>query len=346
MEIELFKKRIKSVYNKYPELYKYLDDKKYMEFVYSHMNEIDIEISDKKSDNILICRKLKVNKNYINNIKLLYNKYLSESDNKLINSGKFYVNIKKNYWEKIDKKEYFHEKSRRDYLIPMFLHKITIETFSEIKIDNIKNYMLEKKKFFNLLYALKKYIKTINRLGTLIESSFTLNIYNIRKFNDLDLVVLHPNNDNKNVKKLLMNNITEKFDYVDEYMPNIYINWQRKQKTIDVNAVEFSNGKLKNFVDSVYNPDYSYYFFGIKVRILEYDLKYRAKRRYPKNVVDLILTKDKLNINVPKIKILEDKIEILDKIYTKARFIKTVKYYLKRFNYEVENIEERIKELY
>ena len=53
-----------------------------------------------------------------------------------------------------------------------------------------------------------------------------------------------------------------------------------------------------NFYDIIVNPDYHYYFFGIKLIDLNYDLKYRAIRRFPKNVADLILVKNKIDIKL------------------------------------------------
>tara|TARA_B100000795_G_C22599633_1_gene360687 strand:+ start:355 stop:627 length:273 start_codon:yes stop_codon:yes gene_type:complete len=89
-----------------------------------------------------------------------------------------------------------------------------------------------------------------------------------------------------------------------------------------------------------------YLFLYFKVISLEYDLKYRTKRRFPKNVADLIIAKDKLKINVPKIKKLEPVINFLENTYSTDKFINVVSNYLKRFNHKVDNVKERIEELY
>ena len=101
-----------------------------------------------------------------------------------------------------------------------------------------------------------------------------------------------------------------------------------------------------DYFDLVFNPEYHFYFFGIKIISFDYDLKYRAMRRFPKNVADLLITKDKLKIQVPKIKKLESNIIVEKNIYTPEKFIKVVSNYLNRFNYKIDNLDKKIEELY
>ena len=77
------------------------------------------------------------------------------------------------------------------------------------------------------------------------------------------------------------------------------------------------------------------------------DLKYRSIRAYPKNIADLILVKSKLNIEIPKIKPLEDKIIIEKHEYTKPDFINVILNYLKKFNYksDYDSIVKEISEI-
>ena len=73
-------------------------------------------------------------------------------------------------------------------------------------------------------------------------------------------------------------------------------------------------------------------------------------RNYPKNIADLIITKYKLNIDVPKIKKLEDKINANDeKFYEKKEFIETIFKYLKKFNFkkiiDINHLKTELDEL-
>ena len=102
-----------------------------------------------------------------------------------------------------------------------------------------------------------------------------------------------------------------------------------------------TNNKIKDFNYVVFEPEFTYYFFGIKIISLDYNLKYRAMRNYPKNIADIIITKYKLNIDVPKIKKLEDKINANnERIYDKKDFIETILKYLKKFNFNKFNINQ------
>ena len=354
-KLKEFKNNIMTIYKNLPELFNYLDDMSYIKFLYSHMNEIDVVITKNilKGEHI-ICTKLKVNENFTTNTTLIYRKYLSEMEKNIINSGEFYVTIVEKTYPKIeegalktDVDKFFELKNRRDFLVPMFFHKLTIDTFSKFKINDIENYKERNKRFFKLLIYLRKYVRTVERLGVMLDSSITLNLHNVRKNNDLDLVILHPRFDHPEIKKNLKENIAKRFDFVDAYMPNIHIDWiQKTKELLDENSKEFSDNKLQSFNEVVFSPNYHYYFFGIKVISLEYDLKYRAKRRFPKNVADLIIAKDKLKINVPKIKKLEPVINVLENTYDTDKFVKVVSNYLKRFDHNADNVEERIKELY
>jgi len=351
-KLKEFKNNIIAIYKNFTELFDYLDDESYVKFLYSHMNEVDILITKDiiKGDRV-ICTKMKVNENFTTNTTLIYRKYLSEMEKNIINSGEFYVTIVEKPYPKIeegtlktDLDKFFELKNRRDFLVPMFFHKLTIDTFSKFKIIDIDQYKINNKKFFKLLVQIRKYVRTLERLGVMLDSSITLNFHNIRKNNDIDLVILHPRYNIKQIRENLEN--IKKLDFVDPYFEGI-IEWDGEdKKTLDDQTDKITEGKVTKYFDIIFNPKYHYYFFGIKVVSLDYDLKYRAKRRFPKNVADLIITQDKLNIKVPKIKKLEPFIQVQDNTYNTDKFIKVVSNYLKRFDHKVDDVEERIKELY
>ena len=73
-------------------------------------------------------------------------------------------------------------------------------------------------------------------------------------------------------------------------------------------------------------------------------------RNYPKNIADIIITKYKLNIDVPKIKKLEDKINANDeKMYDKEDFINVILKYLKKFHFkkisDINHLKVELEEL-
>ena len=351
-KIKEFKNDLLAIYNKYEIVYNYFDNENYLKFLYAHMNEVEVIIS---SDNIkgdfILSNKISINEKFSNNISLIYRKYLTDIEKNIIKSGTFYIFIAEKIFPKIQAgeleenlKKFYNLKNRRDFLIPTFFHKLTIDTFSTFEITNIENYKKNNSKFFKLLIYLRKYIRTIERLGTMIDSSITLNIHNIRKNNDLDLVILHPRHQDKTIRDNLVK--IQNLEYVDPFFDGI-IEWDGETKQVlDKLTNEITEGKVNDYFEIIFNPEYHFYFFGIKVVSFDYDLKYRALRRFPKNVADLLMTKEKLKIKVPKIKRLENVIHVEKNTYNPDKFLKVVSNYLKRFNHPSNDIEKRIEDLY
>lgn len=349
-KLKEFKNNIMVIYKNLPDLFDYLDDESYVKFLYSHMNEVDVVITKNiiKGDHI-ICTKLKVNEIFTTNITLIYRKYLSEMEKNIIKSGEFYVTIFEKTYPKIEENtlkteadKFFELKNRRDFLIPMFFHKLTIDTFSKFKINDFEIYRENKKDFFKLLINIRKYIRTIERLGTIIGGSFTLNIHDLRKSNDIDLDIAHPRINIPSIKKNL--------EILKEKNKDVMIygepGWEKIESIFERRVKGFTKIKIDNYFEIIFNPIYHYYFFGIKVISLDIYMIEKANRRLPKNVADIIMAKDKLKIPVPKIRKLEPVIKVKDKTYNTDKFIDVVSNYFKRFNHNVDNIEERIKELY
>ena len=237
---------------------------------------------------------------------------------------------------------------RRDYLIPCFFHINTIKFLKRINLKETSNYHKRLTKFYLILDKLRKNVRTKDRLGTMICSSFSMNTYNVRKSKDIDMVILHPYYDKSKTRKKLYKMVKGNKKILDPHIHGIY-EW----KNIDKNNMYFSDKILskRNFYHLIFDPDCHYYFYGIKVINLEYDLKYRAYRRYPKNVSDLILVNNRLNFKIPKIRDLEDSIKIEQKDgvfieYSKKKFISVVEQYLKKFGLKLEmnDIKKKLKE--
>ena len=355
MDLKEFKNELKKIYLKYSEFVKAIDNysNDYLKFLYMHLNDdikLEISTSERKSKNnlkILESKKINYNRKFSDSLILIYKQFLTNDEKIILESDKdYFINV---YEEKYDDKgtqEYFLQKNRRDFLIPCFFNKKTIEFLNNINKSDISGYHTKLKDFYVLLGNIRKNIGTKNRLGTIIASSISLQSHNLRPSKDLDIVILHPKNDQENV----INNLKEmatKLDFMDPYIDNIYDEWDGIDKTNMYMVDEISQPKKFNFYDVIVNPDYHYYFFGIKLIDLDYDLKYRAIRRFPKNVADLILVKTKINIKVPKIKALEELIVIetewegkpIVNRYSKDQFIDKVRKYLSRFGVEMTTDE-------
>jgi hypothetical protein len=354
MELNKFKNKLLHIYNKFPEFKDIIEksNDEYITFLYLHLNEnikIDISTKVKKRKTNLLSKKITCGEKYCKVIDIIYGKFLNENEKNIINNTEFYVTCYEEQYAKRESDNYFKEKNRRDFLLPCFFHEKTIEFLNNINYKDNMEYNNKFTKFHILLGKIRKYIKTKERLGIMIDSSFTLKTHNIRKNKDIDLVILHPNYNNKKVKNNLKYKIAKKLKFIDAYFPNIHVDWiQKTKKRIDENTKLITSNKLQDYNEIVFNPNYHYYFFGIKVIILDYDLGYRAHRRFPKNVADLILTKHKLNINIPKIKKLEKKIKVDNNIYTPKQFIEKVQKYLNKFgkNMDYDTVKKEIEELY
>lgn len=179
----------------------------------------------------------------------------------------------------------------------------------------------------------------------MVDGSATLTIHNVRKMKDLDLVIFHPRYYEPTVRHNLIT-MHKQLKFVDPYFHN-FLKWKGEDKyVLDKQISYITNNEYKDFYYAVFEPSFTYYFFGIKIISLDYNLKYRAMRNYPKNIADIIITKYKLNINVPKIKKLEDKINANnERIYDKKVFIDTISKYLKKFNYNINNLETELDTL-
>lgn len=358
MDLKNYKEILVNIYKIFPEFKKVVNNvsEDYVKFLYFHLNndiKLKISLKDKikTSKDILDTLEIKCDGQYCEVLLMIYHKFFTEEELKIIReNNNFFVIVYREEYSTSETDEYFMDKNRRDFLIPCFYHERTkffLNNMNYIK-DRKESYNERFKRFHLLLGSLRKYIKTKERLGVMIDSSFTLSVYNIRRFKDIDLVILHPYNYNNKVRNNIKFELVKKYDFLDVFIPNIQIDWTIKTKpVIDENTRKFTDNKLENYYEAVFHPDYHYYFFGIKVIDIEYDLKYRANRRWPKNVADLILTQERLKLNIPKTKPLENQIKVGEKIYSKKEFIEVILRYLKKFNFEIsyESLEEKISKL-
>lgn len=346
MNINLFRDELNKIYNKYPIFIKILNENEndnYIEFLYLHLNEnICLKITNDDEINGKYLKKVDIipKHNYCKSLLKLYGSQLNNEEKEILNSNnKFSVFFYKGVYPNPnkDKESYFNFKNRRDFLVPCFLNINTINFLKLVNIDNYDDY--KNKLFFITLSNIRKYVKTKERLGVMVDGSATLSIHNIRNMKDLDLVIFHPRYFEPKIRYNLIN-MHKQLKFIDPYFYN-FLSWKGEEKHIlDKQVSYITDNKVKDFNYVVFDPSFTYYFYGIKIISLDYNLKYRAMRNYPKNIADLIITKHKLNIDVPKIKKLEDKINANDeRIYDKKEFIEMIFKYLKKFNFKIKDIE-------
>ena len=353
MNIELFKDELKKIYNKYPVFIKIIDNSEddYIEFLYLHLNEnICLKITEHFNGKYLKKVEITPKHNYCNSLLKLYNSQLNDDEKEILKSNNK-ITVFFYYCKYPDQahKSYFYFKNRRDFLVPCFLHINTIKFLQLVNIEHYDDYKNKNKLFFITLSNIRKYVRTKERLGVMVDGSATLSIHNVRNMKDLDLVIYHPRYFDPKIRYNLIN-MHKQLKFIDPYFHN-FLSWKGEEKyVLDKQVSYITNNKIKDFNYVVFEPEMTYYFFGIKIISLEYNLKYRAMRNYPKNIADIIITKYKLNIDVPKIKKLEDKINANDeRIYEKKDFLETILKYLKKFHYihyaNINQLEEELEKL-
>lgn len=342
MNIDKFKDELIKIYNKYPVFINILKniDKNYIEFLYLHLNDnICLKITNDKFE-LDYLKKIIIEpkENYCKSILKLYDSQLDDDEKILLNKNEpitiyFYYKLYPNN-DQDHNKSYFLYKNRRDFLIPCFLNSNTIKFLELVNITDYENYKNMNKLFFLTLASIRKYVKTTERLGVMVDGSATLSIHNVRHMKDLDLIIFHPRYYDPKIRYNLIN-MHKQLKFIDPYFYN-FLSWKGEEKYILDKQVKYiTNNEITDFNNVIFNPKFTYYFFGIKIISLDYNLKYRAMRNYPKNIADIIITKYKLNIDVPKIKKIEDKINANnEKIYNKEDFINIILKYLKKFNFK------------
>jgi hypothetical protein len=316
----------------------------YIDFLFLHLTKnICFKISKSNQQNI---KKILIDKNnnYNINIIKLYGKYLLDEEKDIISKGSFDVYFYIEKYPKKKTKEYYFFKNRRDFLIPCFLHNKTIEFLELLNITNSEIYFNRLRMFFDTIKKLRTNFKTIDRLGILVDGSATLTIHNVRKMEDLDLIIYHPDFKTDKIKKKLFK-IHKESPFIDAYFHNV-LSWDGEDKKVLDKQVSFiTNNKITDFYYVPFTPSLHYYFYGTKIILLNYNLRYRAMRHYPKNIADLIITRIKLNINVPKINKLGDFINANnEKMYDKQDFIRIMIKYLDKFGYKM-NYDKVMNEL-
>jgi hypothetical protein len=91
--------------------------------------------------------------------------------------------------------------------------------------------------FFDTIKKLRTNFKTIDRLGILVDGSATLTIHNVRKMEDLDLIIYHPDFKTDKIKKKLFK-IHKESPFIDAYFYDV-LSWDGEDKKVLDKQVSF-----------------------------------------------------------------------------------------------------------
>jgi hypothetical protein len=196
-------------------------------------------------------------------------------------------------------------------------------------------------KSFNYFNSMKKLLidnfEPIDFMRLLCMSSIVLYSYGLRNMNDIDAIFLVPPKiTDKQIKVL------RSLDYLDVSIKGTKEYTKDWEKELNRRAKMWGEDKIDNMV---LNPEHYYYFMGIKIQILEYDILRRIERKRPASYADIIamniLMKMKIPLKIPKQYTEYDsdlKKDLLVEV-NPFKYKDTVKFYLgKRYNLNNVNV--------
>ena len=208
--------------------------------------------------------------------------------------------------------------------------------------------MLDMKRSNENYNYLKNFIYDYSQMEVeklLIYSSGILYTHGVREANDIDCMLLESDKIPPNLVEMMNSSIDISYKGTKSY--NIEWENELRARAKLIGAIDFT--------EQVINPKYYYYFMGIKVLRLMYEIRIRFRRMRPAQFTDLIIMRQMFNLNY-ELKI-PDRHNIFDIhkqknvsiITDKDKYIKTVQCYLKTryyINLSIEYIEKWIKMSY
>jgi endonuclease/exonuclease/phosphatase family metal-dependent hydrolase len=209
--------------------------------------------------------------------------------------------------------------------------------------------IMEMKKSIIIFNKIKKFFYDYTQMELeklLIFSSGVLYTYGIREANDLDCILLESDKIKPElIEKINKEDIDISYKGTKEYNSK----WEAE---LNGRARIFG---AKDYNELVLNPKYYYYFMGVKILRLKYDVILRLKRMRPAQFTDLLVVRQMFNLNY-KLEIpTESKVynEVVKKDDIKKvdrkKYIETIQFYLKTRYYirlSIEQIKEWIKMTY
>jgi len=172
----------------------------------------------------------------------------------------------------------------------------------------------------------------------LLNSSVVLFTHGIREANDIDGILL----DNKIVDAEKIKQLNKDGILDISYRPNFNEEWLNELNT---------RAKLmgaNDYEELILNPKYYYYFMGIKILRLKYDIKIRFLRQRPAQFTDLLIIRQMFMLNY-KLKVPETTKKYNGETKTtdiisvnKDKYINTIKNYLK-VRYSIDLTAEQVR---
>lgn len=300
-----------------------------------------------KNEDIELIKTHKVKKNFILNFYYFYKnnlpKYIIEDKIEELKKVKnVYI-----YLKNIEKREKIpiHEFN----IYTSFFHENTIKWLEIANFEGLQKFKTYKNN--NVWESFIKFNKDLyynfsqNILkSVIIDGSLTNMLHGMRLSDDIDLAaVTEPSEE----RDKLYNYIIEKKEIMKKTELDIYLKnkvlWENNTPNVLNNFCK--NHNINNYNTLVKSNKYSYYFYGIKIINYNLYIASSSDRGYPKNVFDTIQARRILKITYP-LKPFDNNMKIGNKIYSNEIFIKTVKFYYKKFlneNVEEKDIEKYLK---
>jgi len=231
--------------------------------------------------------------------------------------------------------DYFQETI--DYA-SIYLNKNSLDLLAKQDINQlIKNNSYQQLVYINTLKkSLYENFSQSELINFIFLSSIILYVYGLRKFNDIDGFIYPFKTKNKDFDE----RYNKLFDVSsNSFLPCIDISYEGSKSYGDYiikfyDKLGYIFDKIK-YEDVVFNPKYHFYFFGLKMHLIEFEIIKRIYRFTPSSWADLVMIKNKLNYPVvfPKIKYKDDKID-------KDKLIGTILCYLKTRYYTLMKKED------
>ncbi len=238
--------------------------------------------------------------------------------------------------------DYFQETI--DYAT-IYLNKNSLDLLTKQNIVQlIKNNSYEQLVYINTLKkSLYENFFQSELINFTFLSSIILYAYGLRKFNDLDGFIYPIKTKNKDFDK--------RYNKLYDVSSNSFISFidisYEGSKAYGDYIIKFYDklgyifNKIK-YEEVVFNPKYHFYFFGLKMHLIEFEIIKRIYRFKPSSWADLVMIKNKLNYSIvfPK---LPEKIKYRDDKIDKDKLIGTILFYIKKRYYtymKKEDIEK------
>lgn len=226
-----------------------------------------------------------------------------------------------------------------------------------MKMQNIKRHLqLNNPKLLFMINTFKKLLLTkfsqMDSLKFLIFSSITLYTLGIRAMKDIDGKILfeqkYDDDFMKNYVKYFTIEGDNYFSFVDLVLKDT-IGYDSYVETLS-DYISHIIG-ARDFNDIVFNPKFHYYFFGVKIPIVKYDIVKRMLRYKESAISDLIAYKTQFHLNfklpkIPSIQYFFEKDEMGNYIRKEVsvnikNYIKKIKFFLER-KHNIKTTEDKI----